>query len=131
MLTHTHTGLEGLIGSPMMIDGSLLNTMKAEHCDQADAMEPFNTSNGIEGVTSKMEWEFVVQPDTTATEPGSMYKERGGDFIATHREWCRVPTALTVYEEKMEEKNVELEEQGQTPLIREELVAGRLYTGPM
>ena len=85
----------------------------------------------IKGVTSAMEWEFVTVPDTSAKEPGSKYGERGGDFITTHRDWCRVPTALTVYEEKMRLKNMELEEQGQTPLILEELVAGRLYTGPM
>ena len=34
-------------------------------------------------------------------------------------------------EERMRQKNADLVSAGQTPLILEELIAGRLYTGPM
>ena len=42
-----------------------------------------------------------------------------------------IPAASWWPQERSQLKNKELEKQGQTPLIREELVAGRLYTGPM
>ena len=111
------------------MDGSLLKSVQNEHCGKKDALLPFNSSNGIIGTTSAREWEFVHDPDTTAGP--DVYSERGGDFRQMHPEWCRKPTALAVFEEKMRMKNEELERAGQTPLILEELIAGRLYTGPM
>ena len=90
---------------------------------------PFATSNGIEGATSKLEWEFVVAP---VEDQDSRYAERGGDFRTAHREWCRKPEPLSVYEAKMaREVSPLLEKAGQAPLTLEELVAGRMYTGPM
>ena len=60
------------------------------------------------------------------------YAERGGDFRTAHREWCRKPEPLSVFEKKMaDEMNPKLVKAGQAPLTKEELVAGRLYTGPM
>ena len=119
-------GLEGLIGTPTMIDASLLKAMAAEHCGKGDCDMPFNTSNGMEDVTSKEEWEFVVEPDA-----GKEYKERGGGFREEHREWCRRAILLSVYEEKMEEVNAMLLSKKHTPMVKEELVGGRLYTGPV
>ena len=60
---------------------------------------PFDTSNGIEGATSKLEWEFVVAP--VIEDQDSPYAERGGDFRTAHREWCRKPEPLSVFEKKM------------------------------
>ncbi|EOD32716.1 hypothetical protein EMIHUDRAFT_230507 [Emiliania huxleyi CCMP1516] len=125
-----HASLEKIIGPPLMVEGSLLKAMETEHCTLKDADEPFDTSNGIEGATSKLEWEFVVAP--VIEDQDSPYAERGGDFRTAHREWCRKPEPLLVYEKKMaDEMNPRLVEAGQAPLIKEELVAGRLYTGPM
>ena len=56
-------GLEGIIGGPLMVEGSLLKAMEAEHCGKEDSKQPFDTSNGIKGVTSATEWEFVVEPN--------------------------------------------------------------------
>ena len=99
--------------------------MKAEHCEKKDAHLPFDTSNGIKGATSALEWEFITAP-TTITN----YVERGG-FREKHPDKCRKAGALAIYEEKMRLKNEELTKHGGTPLILEELVAGRAYTGPM
>ena len=55
-------GIEGLIGPPMMLGGSLRLSMKAEHCEQDDSKAPFETSNGAKGATSINEWEFVNEP---------------------------------------------------------------------
>ncbi|EOD35777.1 hypothetical protein EMIHUDRAFT_467364 [Emiliania huxleyi CCMP1516] len=122
-------GLEALVGAPLMVDGSLFKAMETEHCGEKDADVPFDTSNGIKGATSKLEWEFVVAP---VEDQDGRYAERGGDFRTAHSEWCRKPEPLPVYEAKMaDEMNPRLEAAGQAPLTKEELVAGRLYTGPM
>ena len=121
-------GLEGIIGSPTFLEGSLLKSLEREHCSLKDAKLPFESSNGIKGTTSAEEWEFVFKPDMAAPDT---YAERGGDFRTSHPEWCRKPTALAVLKETMRLKNEELDSAGQTALILEEIVAGRLYTGPM
>ena len=76
-----------------MVEGSLLKAMEAEHCTSEDSKQPFDTSNGITGVTSATEWEFVVEPNAAPEH----YAERGGNFRAEHPEWCRqAPRALRV-----------------------------------
>ena len=111
----------------MMRDGSLMNSMAAEHCEAKDSRTPFDTSNGVEGATSETEWQFVVDPSAAGE-----YVERGGTFRAEHPDWCRMPTPLAVYKQTMEtEINPRLEAAGQPPLTEEELVGGRCYTGPM
>ena len=111
-----------------MLGGSLLNAMASEHRDQVDADLPFSTSNGVVGTTSAREWEFVNDPNVESTE---RYAERGGTFRETHPDRCRKPTPLAHYEEQMRRLNDELQGDGLAPLILEELVGGRLYTGPM
>ena len=111
------------------MEGSLLKSLEREHCGLKDANLPFESSNGIKGTTPAKEWEFVFNPDTAAAP--DMYAERSGDFRTRHPEWCRNPTSLADMEERMRLKNADLVSAGQTPLILEELIAGRLYTGPM
>ena len=118
--------MEAIIGAPTFLNGSLMASMKAEHCERKDATMPFDTSNGIVGATPSREWEFI-----TEFAVGVDYVERGGDFRERHPDWCRKAEPLAVYEEKMRLKNEELAKHGGTPLILEELVAGRAYTGPM
>ena len=125
-LTEFFAGLEGLIGPPKMLDGSLKSAMEAEHCSEKDASLPFSTSNGISGATSILEWQFVWDPRESVG-----YVERGGAFRDQHPEWCRKPLPLVVYKQKMEvEINPRLVDAGQPELILEELIGGRLYTGP-
>jgi len=121
-------GLEALIGAPLMVDGSLLKAMEEEHCNEKDADLPFDTSNGIKGSTPRLEWEFVVAP----VDEDGRYPERGGDFRKDHPKWCRKAELLSLYEAKMAyEVNPMLVKAGQAPLTLEELIAGRMYTGPM
>ena len=127
-MSEFHGGLEALIGGPLMLNGSLLNAMASEHRDQKDASVPFSTSNGVDGTTSAREWEFVNDPDLNDQE---RYAERGGDFREAHPDRCRTPMPLEVYEKKMERLNEQLISEGLAPLILEELIGGRLYTGPM
>ena len=113
-----------------MADGSLLKAMEAEHCNNKDSNQPFDTSNGMKGVTSATEWEFVVEPNTAS---GHDYPERGGSFREDHPGWCREPLELSVFQEKMRCMNAELNlaKQAEVELIEEELVGGRLCAAPL
>lgn len=122
-----HDGLEGLIGPPTLLGGSVREAMAHEHESSADSAVPFATSNGITGATPSAEWSFVVRPTATGA-----YVERGGDFRTRHPEWCRRPVPLDEMEERMEHAvNARLRERGHAALELDELIAGRLYTGPM
>jgi NLR family CARD domain-containing protein 3 len=125
-------GLEALKGPPLLLrDTEGFNTiregMRVEHCERADHTMPFSTSNGMEGATSALEWEFVVEPVLNS----SRYVERGGDFPQLHPEWCRIAKPLSSFTAAFDERNARLAKGGHVPLAWDELVAGRLYTGPM
>ena len=123
------SGLEGLVGPPLMLEGSLLKQMECEHTREADSNQPFNTSNGIFGATSLEEWEFVVNPNPN----GTSYVERSDGFDSEHPEWRRANHAqpLAFYAVRMDAQNARLKSKGHTAMTVEELVGGRLYTGPM
>lgn len=128
-----YKGLEGLIGAPRTSKDpkkggrpSLLNTMCSEHCSLPDAHVPFSTSNGMDGATSAMEWEFVLSPNVKSLD---LYVERGGDFRTAHPEWCRKPYPLAKFERRMKRLNDKLKAIGHVPMQIEEVVGGRLYTG--
>ena len=93
-----------------MADGSLLKAMEAEHCDNKDSNQLFDTSNGMKGVTSATEWEFVVKPNTAS---GHDYPERGGSFREDHPKWCRKPLPLSVFKDELQRKNAELKKANQ------------------
>ena len=107
----------------LMLGGLSLKAMEEEHCARRDKDKPFDTSNGMKGVISALEWEFVFDPNTSDQ---NRYVERGGTFKDEHPGWCRKPEPLSVYIEKMGDVNRRLKNAGQAELIKEELIAGRL-----
>ena len=124
-------GLESLLGPPKMYKGaqheekSLFNSMEFEHCNEKDSKATFTAPNGVT-TDSSTEWDIVCSP-----EAGRDYPERQG-YRAHHPAWCRVPQKLAVMLQAMEDKcNARLRPQGHSEMIVEELVGGRLYTGPM
>mmetsp|Transcript_34214 Transcript_34214/g.89391 ORF Transcript_34214/g.89391 Transcript_34214/m.89391 type:complete len:1055 (+) Transcript_34214:149-3313(+) len=117
-------GLESLIGPPQMIDGSLIKSMEQEHSIRPDSNLKFRSSNGMESI-SKDEWEVAYEPI-----PDKEYAERVG-FKEEHPEWCRKVVPITEFEHDMEKNNQKLGKEGHALLIVEELLGGRLYTGPM
>ena len=69
---------------------------------------------------------FVCLP-----EARDAYPERQG-FREHHSQWCRSPKPLAELMELMESHaNERLRAGGHSEMIVEELVGGRLYTGPM
>ena len=102
-----HRGLNALIGLPAI---DLLGAMQLEHDDEAE----FSTSNYHLNTSPRLEWEFVVNPDPSRTYPG----EKGPGNIHG-----RVRKLLGQLMLKREYKAAGLTE--------EEVIALRLYTGPM
>ena len=95
-----------------MLDGSLKKAMQAEHCDKGDSTAPFSTSNGMDNVTSRAEWEFVTKPREVVE-----YTERGCEFQERHPGWRRKKTPFGEYQAKMEAKNMELLARGHTQMV--------------
>ena len=128
-------GLESLIGPPKMLKGSLFHSMEQEHTGERDARCEFTTSNGVTS-TSAMEWEVVINPKEETRgkfrDHGlEIYPERK-DFRELYPDWCRAIRPIDEMMGVMEtECNARLRHEGHTELIREELVGGRLYTGPL
>ncbi|KAL1521792.1 hypothetical protein AB1Y20_021445 [Prymnesium parvum] len=118
-------GLEGLVGPPRLLHGSLRRAMEAEHCDAADSDAPFTTPNGFVGATSRREWEWVVQPVA-----GGKYVERT-DLRATQPGGARCAVPLREFEARVLPINERLKKEGHAVVVHEELVSGRLYTAAM
>ena len=87
-------------------------------------MLKFTSSNGITSISSD-EWEVAFEPI-----PDKVYAERVG-FLEEHPEWCRKVLPITEFEQPMEKLNRKLLREGHSLLIIEELIGGRLYSGPM
>jgi len=130
-------GLESLLGPPQMHKdnkdpegaATLLKAMENEHCNSVDSLDAFDTSNGVT-THSKIEWEIVVNPDKEKIKSLS-YPERVG-LRDSHPQECRQPRSLEVMLEAMEKNaNEQLRKANHAEMIAEELLAGRLYTGPM
>jgi len=104
-------GLIDLIGLP---DMDIRRGMEAEHCSGEGSNEPFTTSNYMTTTTPEEEWQFVVQPSE-----GKVYAGEWSTENPAGRE--RVPI----------EKLMEVELAQRSGLTQEEVIALRLYTGPM
>ena len=123
-LRHYFGGLDALIGPPLMIDGSLEKAMEVEHCGKDDSQTPFTSSNQVD-TCSRDEWEFVRAPDMNKN-----YAERRG-FRETRLEWCRKPMTPEALRAEMDMQNKLLEEKDLPHIDFTEVLAARLYTGPM
>ena len=118
-------GLESLLGPPKMLHGSLLAAMEGEHTTEKDSCISFSTPNGVT-TQSATEWEIVIHPSR-----GMSYPERDG-YREKKPQWCRNVKGINDYMDVMErDANQHLRKAGHSELIKEELVGGRLYTGPM
>ena len=114
-----YSGLEALLGPPAMDPA---DAMRREFCEGPDADNIFTTSNGIT-TTSRAEYEFVAQP-----VEGKAYPER--KELIGKPELRRKPLHPDHFKEQLARKNAELIAAFHSPLIEEEQIAGRLYTGP-
>ena len=119
-------GLEGIIGPPQMVHGSLRTAMEFDHCQAKDSRKPFEASNGLKS-TSADEWELVTAPDLDKTYPERRaFRTPTGEELFPDK--CRRPQSLRMMEELMEQQNERLEAGGHGKIIMEEVIAGRLCT---
>jgi hypothetical protein len=104
-------GPEAFIGYP---DPNLFDGMRREHCERSNALETFITTNYKVSTCPQVEWELVVSP-----KPHSVYPHTTKDASGHSRE-VRELTSFRDLETVKEAK-----------LRTEEVIAIRLYTGPM
>ena len=95
--------------------------MRQEHCDAADAELPFIPSGGGEPTTSMLEYWYVVDP-------------QGGLVRLGRRAWPAgraMPQSASSFERLREVVNGKLRAAAELELEMRDLVAARLYTGPL
>ena len=126
-LASFYSGLEGMIGPPSPY---LLETMRKEHTESVDSRDEFAAGNYGTTTTSEIEWWFVVDPEHGLRRLGRAGWPDESKLRASHPERCRKPTPLVQLGFEMQRLNTALTEMEAEPLIEEELLATRLYTGP-
>ena len=153
-----YSGLEGVAGTPTMRNGGFFDQLKHEHCSSTDSELPYATpqtkgvrtqSPGLQPavlarwapgglaahvtrthtswgqkakVVPKVQWLYVMEGRDGARAEG----QDDGTFDIGGRNG----EPLSHYVAKMEEKNALLLEQGHVPIVKEELIGMRLYSGP-
>ncbi|KAL1523174.1 hypothetical protein AB1Y20_018129 [Prymnesium parvum] len=127
------SGLEGRIGPP---NPDLRAAMAREHCDAADALEPFTTSNYGITTTSAFEWWYVVAPHEIGGRLAELGvaeapEERRGAEEATRRKGAAAARPLGSFAAELHQVNMRLLKLGEVQLLMDEVLAGRLYTGPL
>ena len=121
-------GLEGVLGAP---SPKVHESMATEHLDSADSMNTFVTDNYGIATTSKIEWLFMRADDAALQQQGlSSWPSESADKLPD-RTLCRKLLPLAEIQREAEVRNEQLQGAGHTMLINEELIAARLYTGPV
>lgn len=130
-------GLEGKIGAPLP---DVQTAMREEHKrgllfnEDQECDRWFTTSNYKIKTTSRIEFDFVDNPENgltfevhgTTTWPAEDTAE-----LRQKRVEARKPMPKAELERKRTERNQKLKELKQDELVPEEVVAARLYTGPL
>ena len=101
--------------------------LEREHCGFPDSLVLFKTpqTRGKKIVLPCAQWKYVID-GADAVKKDDRTKLDGT---------CGIPgrngEPLSAYKHKMAEFNLRLSSKGHVPLEAEELICGRLYTGPM
>jgi len=122
-------GLEMVIGPPKP---KLLDAMLREHCGESDSAVPFIARNFGTRTQSRIEWWFVYDPEhgLDILELGQWPVEQSlvDKGLSSH---CRKPLPPNKFDHERTSRNVQLSKLGHAGLLIAELLAARLYTGPM
>jgi hypothetical protein len=121
-------GLQGRVGQP---SPNLRLAMRTEHCSSTDSDIEFTTRNYGITTTPKIEWHAVLDPvDGLAQLKRTGYPEETFGIAQAHKRANRL-RPLKELLPALQEKNERLNALGEPPLLNDELLAGRLYSGPM
>ena len=123
-------GLEGVVGPP---NPKLLKAMTAEHMEGqgAESTDEFVTGNYGIRTSSKVEWLFVCDPEATPTQLNLECWPKESEEKLSDRGRCRRRRPLVDILADAESRNQALEKANQPRLVKEEIVAANLYTGPV
>jgi hypothetical protein len=130
-LSKFYQGLEGVVGPPQP---NLMEAMGREHCEQPDSREPFEVTNYGTTTTSELEWWFVADgTDACLPRLGISEWPMEQKLVKTKalRGQCRIAKPPVAFEGQRREINEKLDALDQRPMLVEEFIASRLYTGPL
>ena len=123
------SGLEGLIGSP---SPKLADAISREHCGASDSNEIFTTPNYSVHTTSAVEYHFVADPSSLSlTKLGRDTWPKEEPTTLSSPQNGRAPQPLAAFEEARASINARLGKLDAPPFGNEELIAARMYTGPL
>ena len=123
-------GLEGIVGSP---SPKVFEGMENDHLHGpgSESHDTFVTGNyGVE-TCSKVEWQFVAEPKATPETLGLSGWPKESEQKLPDRDRCRKRVSLEQLLEAAKERNAQLLKAKQPEVMKEEIVAANLYTGPM
>ena len=123
-------GLEGVVGPP---DPKVLEGMRREHVHGpgTEATDPFTTPNyGVE-TTSQVEWSYVAEDNATPEQLGLTAWPVEAATHLPDRSRCRVRQPLATFEATVRQYNERLQAARQPTMMTAEVIAARLYSGPM
>ena len=124
-----HRGLESFIGKPKKL---LYEAMLEEHCDSADSNLEFCAENYGIFTTSKIEWNFVVDPSNrNLNQLGLTGSGWPVETKATDPSHKRKIRPLDDFEGDLVQINARLERLGLPRMTLVEVIALRLWSGPM
>ena len=120
-----HAGLAGMLGPP---NPNVLDAIEREHLDGPDTDITQKTHNyGIE-TSPRIEYHFVVDPERGRAMLG-LETYPAEPNVALRKQ--RIERPLESFDGAVADLNLRLNREGQPPLSQAELIALRLYTGPM
>ena len=118
-------GLEAKIGSP---DPRIWPAMEREHTGSEDSTAPFTVSNYGTRTCPSIEWRFVTVGGALDEMTGKAWpREETVPDASMRRQPMLKPHLL----EKRDVRNDQLRSLEEPTLLDEEVIGGRLYTGPM
>lgn len=126
-LSAFHGGLDALVGPPKP---PLHAAMTAEHCESADSHTRFEAANYGTVTTSCIEYHFVKAPTDTTLRTLQLDTWPAETRIP-YEEHRRQPRPLASFRPELRKINARLKRLECAPVGDDELVAVRLYTGPM
>ena len=108
--------------------------MMSDHTKGPDSesTDEFVTGNYAISTTSSIEWFFVVEPtEDSLRKLGCVKWPTEAEHKLPDTSRHRQPQTLATFEDNVKQYNKRLKESNQPPVIRQELIGARLYTGPM
>lgn len=121
-----HKGLEPVLGPSKKL---LFEAMEKEHCESVDSDVIFVAGNTGVTTTSRIEWNFVVDPSRKRLE--ELHLNEWPTETILEPKLRRVPRPIDDFEEDLVEINKKLHRIGLPRMTLMELIALRIYSGPL